>query len=321
MAQPTIDSIPVAYTPPGGYDAFPAPVLAGCVEPIPDGAPAIGGWWQTVDVVVDGKSVPDHPGLNHVQRIEQAGDRVVVTGGGIIHDMRCDGTEANGVHDVAEFDKSTPIDVIASYEDGVHVLRPIGMDIEVKRWRDGEHMMWQYLGYTARLRRFGPRLEVTLGDITSERVDAIVNAANETLLGGGGVDGAIHRAAGPELLAHCRTLGGCPTGQAKITPGFGLPARWVIHTVGPIWHGGAHGEAELLASCYRESLARADEVGANSIAFPAVSTGVYGYPVAPATQVAVDTVRSTSTEVKLVRFVCFNGEALDGYQTVLGPVP
>jgi len=162
-----------------------------------------------------------------------------------------------------------------------------------------------------------PRLELALGDITIEQVDAIVNAANETLLGGGGVDGAIHRAAGPELLAHCRTLGGCPTGQAKVTPGFGLPARWVIHTVGPIWHGGHHGEAELLASCYRESLARADEVGARSVAFPAISTGVYGYPMAPATQLAVETVRSTSADVELIRFVCFNDEALSAYEATL----
>ncbi|WP_423923895.1 O-acetyl-ADP-ribose deacetylase [Candidatus Poriferisodalis sp.] len=181
--------------------------------------------------------------------------------------------------------------------------------------------MWEYLGYTARLRRIGPLLEVVLGDITVERVDAIVNAANETLLGGGGVDGAIHRAAGPELLAHCRTLGGCPTGQAEITPGFGLPARWVIHTVGPIWGGGSHGEAELLASCYRESLARADEASARTVAFPAISTGVYGYPIAPATQIAVDTVRSTPTEVELVRFVCFNDEALSAYHAALGPTP
>ena len=163
-----------------------------------------------------------------------------------------------------------------------------------------------------------PRLEAALGDITVEQVDAIVNAANETLLGGGGVDGAIHRAAGPELLEHCRTLGGCPTGQAKVTPGFKLTARWVIHTVGPIWRGGDRGEAELLASCYRESLARASEVGARSVAFPAISTGVYGYPMAPATQIAVETVRSTPTDVALVRFVCFNHEALSAYRAVLG---
>ncbi len=163
-----------------------------------------------------------------------------------------------------------------------------------------------------------PRLELALGDITIEQVDAIVNAANETLLGGGGVDGAIHRAAGPELLAHCRTLGGCPLGQAKVTPGFKLPARWVIHTVGPIWRGGDRGEAELLASCYRESLARADEVGARSVAFPAVSTGVFGYPIGPAAQIAADTVRSTPTQVELVRFVCFSHGARSAYRAVVG---
>lgn len=163
-----------------------------------------------------------------------------------------------------------------------------------------------------------PRLHVVLGDITLERTDAIVNAANETLLGGGGVDGAIHRAAGPELLAHCRTLGGCPTGQAKVTPGFALAARWVIHTVGPIWQGGGHGEAELLASCYRSSLAAADSVGARTVAFPAISTGVYRYPVAAATAIAVSTVRATPSSVTEVRFVCFNEAARAEYVAQLG---
>ena len=162
-----------------------------------------------------------------------------------------------------------------------------------------------------------PELELAVGDITSEQVDAIVNAANETLLGGGGVDGAIHRAAGPELLAHCRTLGGCSTGQAKITPGFRLAARWVIHTVGPVWRGGHQGEPELLASCYRESLARADEVGVRTVAFPAISTGVYGYPAAPAAKVAVATVQAAATDVELVRFVCFNDDARAAYEAAL----
>jgi O-acetyl-ADP-ribose deacetylase (regulator of RNase III) len=152
-----------------------------------------------------------------------------------------------------------------------------------------------------------PRLEATQGDITTERVDAIVNAANARLAGGGGVDGAIHRAAGHEQLqAACREFGGCPPGHAVVTDGFDLPARFVIHTVGPVWRGGTQGEAETLASCYRTSLARADEIGARSVAFPAISTGVYGYPPDLAAALAVTTVRAAGTDVTLIRFVAFD---------------
>jgi O-acetyl-ADP-ribose deacetylase (regulator of RNase III) len=162
-------------------------------------------------------------------------------------------------------------------------------------------------------------LEAVLGDITRERVEAIVNAANSSLLGGGGVDGAIHRAAGPELLEACRALGGCDEGDAKVTPGFDLPARWVIHAVGPRWRGGGSGEPEVLAACYRNALARADEVGAATVAFPAISTGIFGYPLEEATDVAVATVGSTSTSVSRVRFVCFDERTLRAYLQRLQP--
>jgi len=152
------------------------------------------------------------------------------------------------------------------------------------------------------------RIVVVEGDITKQEVEAIVNAANSTLMGGGGVDGAIHRAAGPGLVEECRRLGGCPAGQAKMTRGHNLPAKWVIHTVGPVWHGGTRGEDELLASCYRNSLQLAVEIGIHSIAFPAISTGAYGFPLERATAIAVSEVRSfleKNPSLEKVVFVCF----------------
>jgi O-acetyl-ADP-ribose deacetylase len=162
------------------------------------------------------------------------------------------------------------------------------------------------------------RVTAVQGDITTFEVDAIVNAANSSLLGGGGVDGAIHRAAGPELVAECRGLGGCRTGDAKATQGYRLPARWVIHTVGPVWRGGDDGEADLLASCYRRCLEVADDLGARTVAFPAISTGVYGYPKEAAARVAVDTITSTPTDVEEVQFVAFDGATLRLYEALLG---
>ena len=162
------------------------------------------------------------------------------------------------------------------------------------------------------------RIEPKLGDITAQEVDAVVNAANQALAGGGGVDGAIHRAAGHrDLQEACQALGGCDTGDAKATEGFNLPARWIIHAVGPRWRGGDKGEATQLASCYRRSLEVADELGARSVAFPAISTGIYGYPPEEAARIAVETVRSTPTEVELVRLVAFDDATKDRYEALL----
>lgn len=164
------------------------------------------------------------------------------------------------------------------------------------------------------------KMTIIEGDITKLQVDAIVNAANESLLGGGGVDGAIHRAAGPELLAYCRTLGGCPTGEAKITPGFRLPSRWVIHTPGPIWHGGSHQEDTLLASCYHNSLTLAEAQGIRSIAFPAISTGIFGFPLERATEIAITEAQRFLAGHALpeeVLFVCFSADAAQVYRETM----
>ena len=161
-------------------------------------------------------------------------------------------------------------------------------------------------------------IELVRGDITEQHVDAIVNAANSSLLGGGGVDAAIHRAAGPELLAECRLLGGCATGEAKATGAGRLSARYVIHTVGPVWRGGGHGEAELLAACHRRSLELASELGCRTVALPAISTGIYGYPVELAAPVAVAAVREAATPpIELVRFVMFSDGHLDVFRNAL----
>jgi O-acetyl-ADP-ribose deacetylase (regulator of RNase III) len=165
------------------------------------------------------------------------------------------------------------------------------------------------------------RIQVLQGDITRQTVDAIVNAANSSLLGGGGVDGAIHRAAGPGLLAECRLLGDCKTGDAKTTKGHNLPVKYVIHTVGPVWQGGNSGEDQLLASCYRRCLDLANQLGIRSIAFPAISTGVYGFPKQRAAAIAIEQVRAHASNIESLLFVCFDPETAEIYRQLLLSTP
>ena len=168
-----------------------------------------------------------------------------------------------------------------------------------------------------------PRIEIAEGDITKQEVDAIVNAANTSLLGGGGVDGAIHRAAGPELLDETRKIGGCPTGEARVSKGYRLPAKWVIHTVGPVWAGGRKNEEGLLANCYRHSLKAARELGIKSIAFPSISTGAYGFPLERATEIALSETKNfleADKTIEKVVFVCFGQKALHTYKEIAGRV-
>ena len=164
----------------------------------------------------------------------------------------------------------------------------------------------------------GSKIEVVMGDITAQRVDAIVNAANTSLLGGGGVDGAIHRAAGPQLLAECRKLGGCPTGEAKLTRGYGLPAKWIIHTVGPVWRGGNNEEDRLLANCYRHTLELATQTGIRYVAFPSISTGAYGFPVTRASRIAMKEIKAHLEQNALpekVLVVCFDEATFQEYSS------
>jgi O-acetyl-ADP-ribose deacetylase (regulator of RNase III) len=167
------------------------------------------------------------------------------------------------------------------------------------------------------------RVQIVEGDITKQQVDAIVNAANTSLLGGGGVDGAIHKAAGPELLEETRQIGGCPTGEARVSKGYLLPAKWVIHTVGPVWKGGHKNEENLLSSCYRNSLQAAQDLAVKTIAFPSISTGAYGFPLERATEIAVGVVKDfleTDETLTKVLFVCFGEKALNTYREVCGRV-